>query len=604
MKLLDCEETMKTPNKGNRGRQTAFKTLASVTALSLSAGVLFASGANAKQPATANWGPDLMNPSGPNASDDFCQNIVTLYRGEANLDVSTPVEYVAHVQALELLRDSLPGGAPQGVADDFTQVIDTFSAARDATAQTGLQAFNSLADPTLAGAEGRIRDYIEAHCEIAYGDPTYAIAPPPRQAPVCPAWPGVASPLTNNRFPYLIDDSAANYFSVFYNHGALALPAGTPGFIDVPLGGKVEYKGDYPITRYFAFHPNDIATNNFDTLRDIEIDPDSGSTNPWRNPVDADDNTSFTAYLDFRNSGFSPAPVPPYAAEANTRFVGYLAKVPVHVAKTLNPAALVLIRNYGSILGALPPNYSGIELPEVNIYDATGTLFKHYPACDPYPAGYEPPVDGTKFPSWQVSDFRSSMSPGRVELAGNFGLPIDLLANQDVFYYQTTFSKLKGNVFVVKAKKPDITIPDLGDPSTVRDDVDAQIRMFTACVYNFWNGVAVDCKTDEEIVTDKDGFYTLVVAEDGDMPENAKENKGYTMVDWGPFIDGGISYRNLFKDTQHNELMREAIDTGVVPPGLDPAYVPVTAHCPTEVFKRGGKKGADECFAWDAANNH
>ena len=127
--------------------------------------------------------------------------------------------------------------------------------------------------------------------------------------------------------------------------------------------------------------------------------------------------------------------------------------------------------------------------------------------------------------------------------------------------------------------------------------------MFTACVYNFWNGVAVDCKADEEIVTDKDGYYTLVVAEDQDMPKNAKDNKDYTMLDWGPFIDGGISYRNLFRDSPHNELMREAIETGSVPEGLDPGYVPVTAHCPSSVFKKGGQKGAEECIAWDLAHN-
>lgn len=573
-------------------------TIVGVTAIAL-VGTL----CHAKKPLDESWGPDLMNPSGPNMSDAFCQNIAALYRGEVDLDVSTPVEYVAHVQALELLRDSLPASAPTVVLDDFNQVITTFAAARDATAQTGLQAFNALAHPSLAGAEGRIRDYIEDHCEISYGDPSYAVAPPPPAAPVCPAWPGVASPLTNNRFPYLIDDSAANYFSAFYNHGGLAIPQGTPGFIDVPLGGKVEYRGQYPITRYFAFHPNDIATDNFDTLRDVDIDPDSGSVNPWRDPVGKGDETNFTAYLDFRNGGFSPAPVPPYDPELNTRFVGYLSKAPVHVPQTLNPAALVLIRNYGSILGALPPNYTGIELPEVNIYHADGTLFQHYPACDPYPEGYEPPVDGTKFPSWQVSDFRSSMFPGRVELAGNFGLPIDLLANRDVFYYRTTFSKLNGNVYIVRARKPDITIPDLNDSSAVREDPNAQVRMFTACVYNFWNGVAVDCKADEEIVTDKDGFYTLVVAEDQDMPKNAKDNKDYTMLDWGPFIDGGISYRNLFKDSPHNELMREAIETGSVPEGLDPGYVPVTAHCPSSIFKKGGQKGAEECIAWDLAHN-
>jgi hypothetical protein len=552
-------------------------------------------GAAAKGPLSVPWGPNFIKPKGPNKKHPFCQTIVGLYQGTVPLPSSSN-DFVGHVASLEALRDALAPDAPQHVVDDFNQVIDAFIAMRDANAATGFQAFNGVSDPTLASAEGRINDYIGDFCRIQIGDPSYAVEPPTGPVTACPVWPRAGSPLLSNRFPNLLDTSAANYFLNFFNHGGLAMPAGTPGFIDVPLGGRVELQGEYPKARYFAFHPNDIATNNFTTLRDVELEPDPGSKNPWLEATDPSEVNTFTAVFDFT---LAPPPVP----APNTTYVGYLALgggTPESGPGPLpipNPLVFNLLRNYGSFLGALPPNFTGVELPAITVYDAAGNQVDHFPACDPYPPGFPILVDGTKFPSWPVANhLAAGDDAGKVRFNWQFGAPIDILTNADVFYTTTSFTKRLGNVVVQRAKKPISSAPD----ANPRIDPDAEVRLFTACTYNFWNGAANDCKSEEEIVTDADGFYTLVVSEPHDRPSNATAENGYTWLDWGPFLDGQLPMRNLMVDDALWQGVAEALQTGVVPPGLDPDYVPKAAHCPRLMFELFRHHG---CFVWDHVFN-
>jgi hypothetical protein len=569
--------------------------LASLCVLfSLTPAASHAGGATSRESETS-WGPDFLRAKGPHQKDPFCRTIVGLFRGTVPLPSSSN-EFVGHVASLETLRAALPADAPDQVGVDFEQVIKALKGLRDANAASGFQAFGGVSDPTLAGAEGRINEYIGEFCGIRVGDPSYAVAPATGALTACPAWPRAGSPLIGNRFPNLLDTSAANYFLNLFNHGGLGIPRGTPGFIDVPLGGRVEFHGEYPRARYFAFHPNDISTNNFATLRDIQLDPDPGSKNPWREATDPNEVDTFTAVFDFTLS-------PPTTPAPNTTYVGVLAlgggtpESGIGSPPIPNPVVFNLLRNYGSFLGALPPNFTGVELPAMTIYDAAGQVVTHFPACDPYPPGFPIPVDNTKFPSWPIADHRAAgANAGKVLFNWQFGSPVDILTNADVFYTATSFTKRLGDVFVQRGKVPTTSARD----ANPRIDPDAQVRLFTACSYNFWNGVANACKIDDEIAVDSKGFYTVVVSEAGDRPRNATAERGYTWLDWGPFVDGHLSLRNLMADDRLWQEVAEALQTGVVPAGLDPDYVPRAAHCPRVVFEQLGQKG---CFLWDGVFN-
>ncbi len=505
----------------------------------------------------------------------FCATLEDLREGRIDVGSGDPNELVGHVRSLEALLEV----APAAVADDLGFVRDRLARIRDAGGPLTLLDFAKLQDPEVAGAEGRVTRFVAERCGVRYGEVDYEVGEPMQGKTLCPAWPRAGSPLTNNRFPYLIATAGANYFSAtFWSVPFVPAP---PGFLDVPRGGSVTFEGEYPHTRYFAYHPNDLETNNFDTLVGHELDPDPGSANPWRGEAPAGAGRRYTARL-----VFAPEPARP---EPNTVYVGETAR-----GGGFNPAVFLIYRIYAADQGSLPPNSAGAKLPAVAIRDAEGAVIERWDECDPYPPGYEPPVDLTRFPAFPVPDHRAVFRPGRFDTSPNWGLPIDILANGDVLYLSTFYGRLRGEVLAVRMKR-------LRTPSRKQRiplwSPDVDVLLWTVCSYNFWNGLANDCLTDEDVV-DEGGVVTLVASDAGNRPRNATGEHGVTWLDAGRFLDGQLTFRMLLSDDPLLVALRRAIDTGETPPEVAP-YVPQAALCSRETFEAGG---FDACArAWEAA---
>jgi hypothetical protein len=211
---------------------------------------------------------------GPSAgsSDRLCSTLDDLKHGRIDVGHSNPNELVGHVASLEALM----AVAPDAIFEDLEFVRDHLVLARDAGGWSTLLDFAKFQDPEIGNAEGRVTEFIARECGVQYGEVHWEMEDLDSRDPVCPAWHRVGSPLVNNRFPYLIATAAANYFSAQY-WTVPFLPA-PPGFLRIPRGGRVVFEGEYPYTRYFAYHPNDFETNNFPTLRDVDLDPDPYST--------------------------------------------------------------------------------------------------------------------------------------------------------------------------------------------------------------------------------------------------------------------------------------------------------------------------------------
>jgi hypothetical protein len=309
------------------------------------------------------------HPPGP-----FCETIRALERGEIAIEPG-PNEMAGHVSSLDALLEV----APRAVRDDLLGIREQLAAVRDAGGLGTLLVFAELQDPELAGMEGRITEYVASQCDLRRGPPpegpSYVVGEPVDGATRCPAWSRAGSPLTNNRFPYLLDTSSANYFAAQY-WAVPWLPA-PPGFLKVERGGFVELRGEYPFARYFSSHPNDVETNNLDTLRDVELEPDPGSQNPWREAVGEGLERRYTARIVFGSTPERPDP--------NTMYVGERAN------GGFNPVLFLLYRIYGADQGSMPPNSAGAPLPAVTIHDADGSVRAEYEACDPYPPGAATP---------------------------------------------------------------------------------------------------------------------------------------------------------------------------------------------------------------------
>ena len=160
--------------------------------------------------------------------------------------------------------------------------------------------------------------------------------------------------------------------------------------------------------------------------------------------------------------------------------------------------------------------------------------------------------------------------------------------NRDNLYIVAPYSRAQGELFVVRARKPRTPSRKLGIP-LYSSDVD--MRLWTVCTYNFWNGTALSCRVDEDIPADDEGDYTLVVSDAENRPERAGP---WSWFDSGPFLDGQLTYRILLSDQELVMNMKRAMQ-GESVPEAEP-YVPRTAFCSKRDFELGGWRGCFEAF--------
>jgi hypothetical protein len=124
---------------------------------------------------------------------------------------------------------------------------------------------------------------------------------------------------------------------------------------------------------------------------------------------------------------------------------------------------------------------------------------------------------------------------------------------------------------------------------------DVDLLLWTVCTYNFWNGIANDCLSDED-AADEDGAVTIVASDAATRPRNATPEQGYTWLDTGRFLDGQLTFRMLLADQPLLAALRRAIDTGEASPEAAP-FVPQTAFCSRETFEAGGWTAC--ALAWE-----
>jgi hypothetical protein len=96
---------------------------------------------------------------------------------------------------------------------------------------------------------------------------------------------------------------------------------------------------------------------------------------------------------------------------------------------------------------------------------------------------------------------------------------------------------------------------------------------------------------------DDTGYYTLVVSDEANRPNNARLDEGVRWLDWGPFLDGQLTYRNLLSSDPLLVRMRRVIDDEIDDPTVQP-FIPRAAHCSRTDFEAGGWEA---CFKAQAS---
>jgi hypothetical protein len=66
-----------------------------------------------------------------------------------------------------------------------------------------------------------------------------------------------------------------------------------------------------------------------------------------------------------------------------------------------------------------------------------------------------------------------------------------------------------------------------------------------------------------------------------------------TWIDWGPYLDGQLTYRMVYRGNEYARRIAFALNGGYVPSGMED-YVPRSAPCSADRFEQAGWKG---CFS-------
>jgi hypothetical protein len=335
------------------------------------------------------------------------------------------------------------------------------------------------------------------------------------------------------------------------------------GQFKLPVGSSLIIRGTYGHLRYFSYtvavQLGDGQVGNGDFLADDQINPDSGSFNPY--PPSSNRNVTPRNYTLRVVGGNAPADRPP-----NTLYSGSdSGDAPVRMA----------LRNYlpdagydGT--GNVKLNEEGYGLPELSLELADGIILKgdamikalRVTKDGQIPGGTvrvwldlvensQNPISSPALPSPAFQRFWNTnysstgafiTDPEERVLrypATNTG---GLANNPDTVYMLATFSLEFGKVVVIQGKMP---THQRSRHHQKTWEPDTQLRYWSATSGGtVASGLGWATIFDEEMPLDADGYYTIVMSWPEDRPNNATLACGVKWLDFGSGEGHYIGARN------------------------------------------------------------
>jgi hypothetical protein len=313
----------------------------------------------------------------------------------------------------------------------------------------------------------------------------------------------------------------------------------------LPEGATIVMKGKFPHIRHWSFITYTDDGVPRDGIADHEIDPDAGSSNPFRAGVRRDvEPRNYTVTI---ANGEIPVPRP-----ANT----FYTRAPAMTAIGMH------MRNYVADRGI--DWTGGVGVPQVELHLADGKVLKDEEAC----AATATPQREQQVPltvtqktwlaishmPWIGADHTPAKNEEVVAMTRFYNreqsvtqaffpfLPAEWLAkekggfwsNLNTRYGVSFLSLAYGKVYVAHGKLPSTPRTWNGDPTPLDQNTD--MRYWSLCTSNApAAGNIVDCVFDENVqgVLDKDGNYNIVISQAPDRPANATEKCGVSWIEYG-----------------------------------------------------------------------
>jgi hypothetical protein len=363
---------------------------------------------------------------------------------------------------------------------------------------------------------------------------------------------------------WLVEPSADRENILFPDTSTRYLAAALPA----PPGGWIELSGQFPHARYMSLQTYSLLLQTATNLRDEQIEPDAGSTNPFR--AGANRNATRRAYT----VRIMPGRPPASGAAPNTLYANSTDGSKAGIAF----AYRIYLPDRGA--GA----FGGVPAPRITIVLAGGRVRIPLPTCpDLVPdvgltqtlAGLGlpdyalPPLGllAPKVPLWHkyvnaptvyatdVTDNQltaGTLSPAIERITSR--LPSGLGENADNKYVYAYLSQEWGRVVMFRAKLP-----------TTPRTFDGEAKMPAPTQLRYWSLCSADrttqtygCVNDENVTVDKDGYFTVVVSTAADRPANATAACGISWLPWGIDPKGIVYMRNMLPSARFTRAVQNA----------------------------------------------
>lgn len=336
---------------------------------------------------------------------------------------------------------------------------------------------------------------------------------------------------------------------------------------------RLRIEGEYPEARYFSFNAYDAFERPVGAIADFEIDPDPGSSNPFRRKGGRGDRR-YTAYVEFSPKPDRPAP--------NTLYAGRTHE------GTPNPAGYLIYRVYVPDDPRDPAG--GVPLPRLTLEGADGAAEVPLERCEPQPPPAGGPVtDATRSASYPDAAPRSlPLPPGAKNppvwnrffgVSGGGGT----FSNEHNAYVTLMISRQYGELLVFRAKAP--TFPDTraGEPATAR----RELRYSSICQNDQATQRVIQCSPDHQTLVDRDGYFTFVVSDPDDRPANATREAGVNWLPWGGGYARLLIYRHMLPARDFEQAIQNIPEGGSAEEVMGD-YYPEAMYCEPAVFEAGG----------------
>jgi len=382
---------------------------------------------------------------------------------------------------------------------------------------------------------------------------TRAIGSGPRLASI----PGTPPPSPSScAWPFIVDASNINIAYPDPNATYWAMP------FALAANESITVAGTYPSARFMAVTVYTVAGDTVAQLSDLDIAPDPGSANPFA-VADPPPGSGRSWSLDVVSAGSS--------ATGNV----------VELAPGQQAGWLV----YRTYLGNPPGDLTGgVALPTL-VRSRDAEVLQTLRPC----ARFLPGTGIASILNATLPEPVDVTSPTElVRLADEGGL----FAN-DANAYLSAFSDAPpGQILVVRGLLP--TAPDTEEGQSVVGDFELRYFSITSNL-NEKPYPTIDGYYDHELPLDDAGYYTVVIARDGDVPSNATAANDVAVLDWGDGASQTVLIRNMLPADGFGMAVQDVTPTSYGAPS-DAATVmgdfyPVIGTCTTATFEASGAAG-------------